>query len=85
MIQTYVLNRLYFPEQKSLSFIMPRNPPNSPRLCKQMQIFSRGSFYFGRDSESFFDISIHLGNFRLEWGEVHKGLKNESSKEATDR
>ena len=32
-----------------------------------MRIFSKGDLYIGRDDESFYDIQIHFGNYRLEW------------------
>ena len=32
-----------------------------------MEIFSKGGFYFGIDNAKFNDVSIHLGNFRLEY------------------
>ena len=32
-----------------------------------MQIFSLGNLYIGKDDESFTTVSIHIGNFRLEW------------------
>ena len=34
-----------------------------------MEIFSKGAFYFGIDENQFTDISIHIGNFQLEYGE----------------
>ena len=48
-----------------------------------MQLFSRGSFYLGKDDESFFDVSIHLGKYRLEWG-GHRKPQNESFKETSN-
>ncbi len=32
-----------------------------------MEIFSRGAFYFGIDDDSFNDVSLHLGKFRVEY------------------
>lgn len=49
-----------------------------------MQIFSKGNLYLGKDTDSFFDISIHIGKFRLEWGD-HIKTTNESIKETGDR
>ena len=49
-----------------------------------MQLFSKGNFYIGTDDASFFDLSIHFGKFRLEWGDNRKPT-NESIKETTDR
>ncbi len=60
------------------------NPPNSIKKCIQMQLFSKGNFYIGTDDASFFDLSIHFGKFRLEWGDNRKPT-NESIKETTDR
>lgn len=48
-----------------------------------MTLFSIGSLYIGMDDESFFDISIHLGKYRLEWGDNQK-QSNESSKETSN-
>ena len=31
-------------------------------------LVSFGSFYIGTDTESFWDLSLHLGKFRVEWG-----------------
>jgi len=33
-----------------------------------MQLFSIGNLYIGKDNESFTDISIHLGRYRIEYG-----------------
>ncbi len=62
---------------------MLNNPPIFSNLCLQMRLFSIGSLYIGRDRESFFDVSIHLGNFRLEWDD-NKRRKNESFEETID-
>jgi len=32
-----------------------------------MILYSMGDLYIGRDDESFCDISIHLGNLRIEY------------------
>jgi len=32
-----------------------------------MQLFSIGNLYIGKDTESFTDISIHLGRLRVEY------------------
>ena len=32
-----------------------------------MRIFSKGDLYIGKDDESFYDVQIHFGNYRLEW------------------
>ena len=34
-----------------------------------MEIFSKGTFYFGIDENQFTDIFIHIGIFRLEYGQ----------------
>ena len=60
------------------------NPPKFTRKCIRMQIFSKGKFYLGTDDASFFDLSIHFGKFRLEWGDNQRHT-NESIKETTDR
>jgi len=33
-----------------------------------MTIFSFRDFYLGIDKRSFFDVQIHCGRYRLEWG-----------------
>ena len=53
-----------------------------------MEIFSKGGFYFGIDNNSFNDVSLHLGKFRLEYGETppKKRCSNcESTKKTGDR
>ena len=32
-----------------------------------MKLVVFGDFYFGIDKESFFDLQLHLGRFRVEW------------------
>ena len=53
-----------------------------------MEIFSKGGFYFGIDDTKFNDVSIHLGNFRLEYSNkpINYCCPNcESSKKTGDR
>ena len=48
-----------------------------------MEIFSRGSFYLGIEDTKYCDISIHLGNFRLEY-DCKNPLKQSESSTETD-
>ena len=44
-----------------------------------MHLIAFKNFYFGYDIESYFDVSVHLGNFVLECGS-HFPTGNESLK-----
>ena len=48
-----------------------------------MEIFSKGSFYFGIEDTKYCDVSIKLGNFRLEY-DCKNPLKNSESTKETD-
>ena len=52
-----------------------------------MQLLSFGNFYLGKDKESFVQINIHLGTYRLEYSRPHfnKDDGTKSSKENNRR
>lgn len=39
----------------------------------------RKNFYFGIDKQSYFDLQVHLGNIRLEWGCSTPSTRGESN------
>ncbi len=49
-----------------------------------MQIFSKGNLYIGRDDESFTTISIHIGNYLLEWEWKPKSHESRSTTEESN-
>ena len=49
-----------------------------------MTIFSVGDFYLGIDKESFFDLRLHFGMYRVEWGSTTP-KDRESDQDTSDR